>query len=49
MHRLKLGKATMLLKNFCINVAVLYRERFQTSNVHVLLHLKQKVKDLGPP
>lgn len=43
-----LEKAANLMKHFCINVAALYGERFQTSNVHMLLHLKQKVKDLGP-
>ena len=43
-----LEKAANLMKHFCINVAALYGDRFQTSNVHMLLHLKQKVKDLGP-
>lgn len=36
------------LLEFVINVPVLYGERYMTSNVHLLLHLADKVEDLGP-
>ena len=37
-----------MLMHFCINLAVLYGPRYMTSNVHMLLHLCDKVRDLGP-
>lgn len=36
------------LLEFVINVPVMYGERYMTSNVHLLLHLADKVEDLGP-
>lgn len=36
------------LLEFVINVPVMYGKRYMTSNVHLLLHLADKVEDLGP-
>lgn len=33
---------------FVLNLPVLYGERYLTSNIHLLLHLTDKVEDLGP-
>lgn len=33
---------------FVLNIPVLYGERYSTSNTHLLLHLTDKVMDLGP-
>lgn len=43
---LKTGQSMIHL--FCANIENLYGTRYQTFNVHSLLHLHQKVKDLGP-
>ena len=37
-----------MLMEFVLNIPVLYGERYSTSNVHLLLHLTDKVLDLGP-
>ena len=37
-----------MLLEFVINIPVFYGERYMTSNVHLLLHLTDKVEDLGP-
>lgn len=37
-----------MLMEFVINIPVLYSDRQLTSNVHLLLHLTEKVEDLGP-
>lgn len=41
-------KASALLKHFCIRIKELYAARYETYNVHCLLHLTERVKDLGP-
>ncbi|XP_070174358.1 uncharacterized protein [Littorina saxatilis] len=41
-------RAERLLLHFCMNLPVYYGERYLTSNVHLLLHAAEKVKDLGP-
>ena len=43
-----LKKAESMLFSFCQDFSSLYEERFQTLNVHQLLHLPDDVKDLGP-
>ena len=43
-----LTKAAKLLKHFCIRIEELYGSRYETYNVHCLLHLVDRVKDLGP-
>ena len=43
-----LTKAGKLLKHFCIRVEELYGSRYETYNIHCLLHLVDRVKDLGP-
>ncbi len=40
--------ARSLLCDFCRNFPILYDPCFETANVHSLLHLCDKVKDLGP-
>lgn len=37
-----------MLMEFVLNIPVLYSERYSTSNIHLLLHLTEKVEDLGP-
>jgi hypothetical protein len=37
-----------LLLNFCSQIADLYGERYQTANMHFLVHLADSVRDLGP-
>ncbi|XP_033726096.1 uncharacterized protein LOC117315808 [Pecten maximus] len=44
----QLLRAKKMLMHFSINVPALYGERYMTSNVHLLLHLTDKVRDLGP-
>ena len=44
----ELTKASKLLKHFCIRIEELYGGRYETYNVHGLLHLVERVKDLGP-
>ncbi|XP_068757460.1 uncharacterized protein [Montipora capricornis] len=41
-------KASSLLKHFCIRIKELYAARYETFNVHCLLHLTERVMDLGP-
>ena len=41
-------KASALLKHFCIRIKELYAVRYETFNVHCLLHLTERVTDLGP-
>ena len=43
-----LQKASDMLKHFCIKVKVLYGARYETYNVHCLLHLTERVRDIGP-
>lgn len=45
----ELAKASRLLKHFCIRIEELYGGHYETYNVHGLLHLVERVKDLGPP
>ncbi|XP_067654084.1 uncharacterized protein [Haliotis asinina] len=44
----QLSRAKVLIAKFCASVDFLYSERNMTSNMHALLHLAQKVEDLGP-
>ena len=41
-------KASALLKHFCIRIKELYAVRYETFNAHCLLHLTERVIDLGP-
>ncbi|KAK2558802.1 hypothetical protein P5673_019017 [Acropora cervicornis] len=41
-------KASSLLKHFCIRIKELYAARYETFNVHCLLHLTERVIDLRP-
>ena len=41
-------KACALLKHFCIRIKELYVARYKTFNVHCLLHMTERVMDLGP-
>ena len=41
-------KASALLKHFCIRIKELYAPRYETFNVHCLLHMTERVMDLGP-
>ncbi|XP_069108930.1 uncharacterized protein [Argopecten irradians] len=43
-----LVQAKRMLMHFCINLSAFYSPRYMTSNVHLLLHLVDKVRDLGP-
>lgn len=43
-----LSKAKIMLMKFCAQIDYLYGQRYETYNVHCLLHLVEKVKDLGP-
>ena len=43
----ELTEASRLLKHFCIKYEELYGGRYETYNVHGLLHLVERVKDLG--
>ena len=44
----ELVKASKLLKHFCLRIEELYGCRYETYNAHGLLHLVERVKDLGP-
>ena len=44
----ELRRAAMMLQMFCLKVPILYGVRFSTANVHLLLHLVDSVKALGP-
>ncbi|XP_062567995.1 uncharacterized protein LOC134230240 [Saccostrea cucullata] len=37
-----------MMLEFVLNIPVLYHERYSTSNIHLLLHIVDKVEDLGP-
>ena len=43
-----LNKACALLKYVCIMIKELYGARYETFNFHCLLHLSERVYDLGP-
>lgn len=43
-----LQEAGVFLKLYCAQAPLLYGERFQTFNIHQVLHLKQTVENLGP-
>lgn len=43
-----LKTAQNMLCKFCASIDFLYGKRYERSNVHGLLHLTRKVKDLGP-
>ena len=42
-----ISTATKLLKQFCLQIRSLYGSRYQTFNVHNLIHIVQRVIDLG--
>lgn len=44
----QLDQCRKMAMHFCINVSVFYGQRYMTSNVHLLLHLSDRVQDLGP-
>lgn len=44
----QIDHAEKLLWNFCSQMANLYGERFETTNIHLLVHLADSVRDLGP-
>jgi len=41
-------KASALLKHFCLKIGELYGPRYSTYNVHCLLHMTERVCDMGP-
>ena len=41
-------KASALLRHLCIRIKELYAPRYETFNVHCLLHMTERVMDLGP-
>lgn len=43
-----LQKADNLLRHFCLRVEALYGRRYETFNVHCLLHLSECVRNIGP-
>ncbi|XP_060564666.1 uncharacterized protein LOC132723884 [Ruditapes philippinarum] len=46
--RSDISRAQLLLAKFCAQMDYLYGQRYETYNVHCLLHLTEKVEDLGP-
>ena len=38
----------LLLSRFCSEFSILYGKRYMSANIHLLLHLPETVKDLGP-
>jgi len=44
----QIDHAEKLLWNFCSQMANLYGEQYETANVHLLVHLADSVKALGP-
>ena len=44
----QLKVAEQLLQQFCFKFSQLYELRYQTLNIHQLLHLVDNVTDLGP-
>lgn len=43
-----LEKAGNILRHFCLRIEALYGNRYQTFNVHCLLHLQDCVQNIGP-
>lgn len=43
-----LQKAGNLLRHFCLRIEALYGSRYETFNVHCLLHLEDCVRNIGP-
>ena len=43
-----LSKAGNLLRHFCLRIEALYGARYETYNVHCLLHLHDCVQNIGP-
>ena len=43
-----IAKASALLKHFCLRVKELYATRYETFNIHCLLHVTERVMDLSP-
>ena len=43
-----LQKAGKLLRHFCLRIEALYGSRYETFNMHCLLHLEDCVKNVGP-
>lgn len=41
-------KASALLKHFCLKIGELYGPRYETYNAHCLLHMTERVCDMGP-
>jgi hypothetical protein len=46
--RSDLAKASRLIKRFCCAMDYTYHSKYESSNMHALLHLSGKVQDLGP-
>lgn len=46
--RSDISRARVLLQKFCAQIDYLYAPRYETYNVHCLLHLTEKVEELGP-
>lgn len=44
----ELSRAKNLLRYFCVKIKPLYGARYESSNMHLLLHLVDKVKYIGP-
>ena len=44
----QLDHAENLIEHFCVAFKELYNIRFQTANIHYLLHIPQDVRNLGP-
>lgn len=44
----QIAHAERLLLHFCIKFGKLYSERYQTANLHSLLHMPEDVRNLGP-
>ena len=40
--------AERLLMHFCVTFSKLYSKRYQTANLHSLLHMAEDVRNLGP-
>ena len=44
----QLVHAENLIEHFCVSFPELYGIRFQTANIHYMLHIAQDVRNLGP-
>ena len=44
----QIAHAERLLLHFCVKFPKLYSERYQTANLHSLLHMAEDVRNLGP-